>query len=199
VTFGRQVEALREHVNSVAPGGPVHLVAHSIGAVYAFVFADESPEAVASITSVEGNFTLRDAFWSASIAAMDESGARVAIEARLDDPAGFLAGDGIAITGENIAAAERALAYQSWATVWRSAKEIVETTRSPEYENVLRRAFDRTPVSLIGGERSVDGWDVPAWARQRARSFTVIPNVGHMMMLESPIEFGRVIASVAWA
>lgn len=199
VTFAGQVEALREHVDSVASGGPVHLVAHSIGAVYAFAFADESPEAVASITSVEGNFTLTDAFWSRSIAAMDEPAARTAIEARLRDPSGFLDSDGMAITDQNVARAEQALAYQPWRAVWQSAKEIVRTTSAPEYEIMLRRVFDRVPVNLVAGERSVDGWDVQEWARERAHSFTVVPNVGHMMMVESPIELGTVIASVVEA
>ncbi len=196
MTCGGQVEALREHIESAAPGAPVHLIAHSIGEAYAFALADRSPEVVASITSVEGNFTLEDAFWSASIAAMDEASARSAIEIRLGDPRRLLEDDGIAVTQERIARAERALAHQSWRAVWQSARGIVEATGSPEYERLQRRVFDRVPVDLIAGERSVTGWDVPAWARGRARSFTVMPHVGHLMMLESPIEFGRILATV---
>lgn len=89
VSLRGQLEALRAHVRSVGLGSPVHLVAHSVGAVYAFALADESPALVSTVTTVEGNFTLADAFWSRSIAALDEDQARPQIESRLRDPLAF--------------------------------------------------------------------------------------------------------------
>jgi len=196
VSLEGQVEELRAHVSSRHPGVPVHLVAHSIGAVYAFTLADESPDLVETVTTVEGNFTLADAFWSRSIAALDERGAREEIEARLTDPAAFLAADGIPATPTNLAKAVHALDFQPWRTVWESASAIVQATASPEYEAVLRRVFARHRVNLVAGERSAGGWDVPGWARRAAASSTVVPGVGHMMMLEDPEAFGTAISGL---
>jgi len=193
VSLEGQVAALRSHVESRHPETPVHLVAHSIGAVYAFTLADESPDLVETVTTVEGNFTLADAFWSRSIAALDEDRARSEIEGRLRDPRAFLAGDGIEATDEHLAKAVDALAYQPWRTVWMSASAIVEATSQPEYQELLRRVFARHRVHLVAGERSAGGWDVPGWAREAAASSTVIPGVGHMMMLENPDAVGRVL------
>ncbi|MEA5456975.1 alpha/beta hydrolase [Sinomonas sp. JGH33] len=193
VSLSGQVEALRSNIRDLHPGQRVHLVGHSIGAVYAFALADESPELVQTITTVEGNFTLADAFWSRTIAALEEDQAQAEIEKRLTAPEEFLAADGITATPAILAKAEQALAYQPWRTVWESAAAIVETTAAPEYEAMLRRVFDHHRVHLVAGERSVSGWDVPAWARAGAASWTVIPGVGHMMMLEDPEAFGNVL------
>lgn len=46
--------------------------------------------------------------------------------------------------------------------------------------------FARHRVHLVAGERSAGGWDVPDWAKTAAASDTVVPGVGHMMMLEEP-------------
>jgi lipase len=49
---------------------PVHLIGHSVGGVVAALLADQHRHRVASLVSVEGNFTLADAFWSAKVARM---------------------------------------------------------------------------------------------------------------------------------
>lgn len=168
----------------------MHLVAHSIGAVYAFTLADREPELVESVTTVEGNFSLADAFWSRSIAALGAEDAQRVITQRLDDPEAFLAADGVPETDENLVRAGEALAYQPWRTVWDSAAAIVEATGRPDYDALLRRVFADKPVHLVAGERSAGGWHVPDWARRVAVSSTVMPGVGHMMMLERPEAFG---------
>ena len=112
------------------------------------------------------------------------------------DPRAFLAGDGIEATDEHLAKAVDALAYQPWRTVWMSASAIVEATSKPEYQELLRRVFARHRVHLVAGERSAGGWDVPGWAREAAASSTVIPGVGHMMMLENPDAVGRVLGQL---
>ncbi|WP_428942794.1 alpha/beta fold hydrolase [Xanthomonas oryzae] len=45
-------------------GKKVHLVGHSVGGAVSALVCSLYPELVASFTSVEGNFTLKDAFWS---------------------------------------------------------------------------------------------------------------------------------------
>ena len=196
VTVDGQVEALRDHVDRLHGETPVVLVAHSIGAVYAFRFADESPERVAGVVTVEGNFSLADAFWSRSLAAMAEAEARTEIEARLADPAAFLASDGIEPSERLQEEAASALAFQPWRTVWESARAVVEETASPQYEARLRRVFGRTAVSLVAGSRSAAGWDVPGWARREARGDAMVPEAGHLMMLERPEQFGHVLREI---
>lgn len=194
VTLAGQVSALRTHIEERHPESRVTLVAHSIGAVYAFTLADQFPELVASIVTVEGNFTLRDAFWSKSVAAMAEQEARASIEARLVDPVAFLASDGIAVNEPWLSRAAEALSFQPWRTIWQSAKAVVETTARSEYGEMLRRVFDRHRVHLLAGERSRGDWDVPNWASAAAVSDTAMGNVGHMMGLEDPVAFGTLIA-----
>ena len=194
VTLAGQVSALRAHIEERQGEGPATLVAHSIGGVYAFTLAAQCPDLVASIVTVEGNFTLLDAFWSKSIAAMREEDARASIEARLADPEAFLAGDGISASEPWLSRAAEALAFQPWRTIWQSARAVVEATGRSEYEEMLRRVFERHAVHLVAGERSRGGWDVPDWARAAAASDTTMRNVGHMMALEDPAAFGTVIA-----
>lgn len=195
VTLAGQVASLRAHVEKEHGPGPVHLVGHSIGSVYAFILANQSPWLVASVTSVEGNFSLADAFWSRSIAAMSESEARLSIESRLSDPTDFLTGDGISATAENLKRAREALAYQPWRTVWESAKAIIGATSGPDYEDLLRSVFASMPVHLIAGQRSSEDWHVPGWAREQAAMFTTLSDAGHCMMLEQPASFGRAVAA----
>ncbi len=194
VTLDGQVDELRDHVVDVAR--PVHLVAHSIGAVYALVLAESDPALVASVTLVEGNLTIADAFWSLSIAAMEADRAAESIGARLADPAAFLAADGIAPTPVLLARAREALAYQPWRTVWESAQAVVETTSAPAYEDTVRRVLGLVPVHLVAGERSQSEWHVPEWVRAGAASASVLPSTGHLMMLERPEAFGRLLADV---
>lgn len=194
VTLAGQVAAPSTHIEQHHREDRVTLVAHSIGAVQAFTLADRFPQLVGSIVTVEGNFTLRDAFWSRSVAAMEEEEARGCVTARLSDPDAFLAGDGIPAREPWLSRAVEALAFQPWRTIWRSAKAVVDTTASPAYAEMLRRVFERHPVHLVAGQRSRDGWDVPDWARFAAASDTTMANVGHMMALEDPVGFGSVLA-----
>jgi lipase len=196
VTTDSQVEALHQHLSSAHPGRPVHLIAHSIGAVWAFTLAARFPGLVASITDVEGNFSLADAFWSSSLAALAAQEARSVIEHNLSDAKVWLKSSGVAPNNLLIARAEIALAYQPWRTVWESARAVVRTTGAPEYESMVKSVFDRLPVHLVAGERSSAGWKVPEWARNLASSDTLIPAVGHMMMLENPRLLGITLSDL---
>lgn len=191
-----QVAALREHVEEVSSHEPVHLIAHSVGAVYAFTLAARYPEKVASIVTVEGNFSLADAFWSAALAGMPADQAERAIRASLSSADAWLVDCGIEATPTLTERAGEALAYQPWSTVWSSARAIVETTGKPDYDKMLQHVFGRVPVHLLAGEHSASAWAVPEWAVAAAASSTVLPGVGHMMMLEQPERFGAAVARI---
>jgi pimeloyl-ACP methyl ester carboxylesterase len=96
-------------------------------------------------------------------------------------------------TAARLAKAKDALAYQPWRTVRESAIAVVEATATPAYERMLQRVFARHGVYLVAGERTVSNWDVPGWARTSALGSAILPGAGHMMMLEQPEGFGRVI------
>lgn len=48
------------------------VLGHSVGGAIAMLLAKLEPELVKLVISVEGNFTLNDAFWSQTIAQMEE-------------------------------------------------------------------------------------------------------------------------------
>jgi lipase len=60
----------------------------------------------------------------------------------------------------------------------------------------LQEVFARTPVHLVAGEHSRSAWNVPDWALSRARSYTEMPGVGHLMTIERPEAFGDLVAGL---
>jgi pimeloyl-ACP methyl ester carboxylesterase len=161
----------------------------------AVLLAHRHPEVALSVIDVEGNFTLKDAFWSAKIAQME---AEALLESYRADPAGWLSRNGIEPTDERVAAASAGLHAQPASTVQAMARSVVETTAQPQYLDQVREILDRgTPFHLVAGERSRDGWDVPDFVAARAASLTIQPGAGHMMMLENPAEFFQIVARLA--
>jgi pimeloyl-ACP methyl ester carboxylesterase len=62
--------------------------------------------------------------------------------------------------------------------------------------SLLHSVFKQKPVHLVAGEHSRAGWNVPSWALKRAASVHIVPSRGHMMMLEDPQGFGRLIRTI---
>jgi lipase len=120
---------------------------------------------VASLITAEGNFTLRDAFWSASVARMDQAEAEAMLDTLRIAPEGWLAQSGIAPTEERVSVATRWLDLQPASTLRAMGRSVVDTTGQPSYDALLRSVFVRMPVHLIAGERSRDGWDVQRWLK----------------------------------
>jgi lipase len=196
ITLANQVEYVAQLVRTKFGDGRFHLVGHSVGGVVAALFANKYPEMVASLITAEGNFTLRDAFWSASVARLNQTEAEAMLDALRIDPEGWLAQSGISPTEEHVSAARRWLYLQPASTLRAMGRSIVETTGQPSYDALLRSVFVRMPVHLIAGERSRDGWDVPAWAEELAVSFDVIEGAGHMMMLDDVNGFGQLLLRI---
>ena len=101
---------------------------------------------------------------------------------------------GITHTVEREEWARQILAWQPAGTVYAMSQTLVEQTQKPVYLQAVRNVFERgVPVHLIAGEHSADAWDVPSFARHAARSYTEIPGVGHLKMLEAPDGFCRTV------
>lgn len=176
---------------------PAWLLGHSVGGAVAMMVADREPELVRGLISVEGNFTLRDAFWCARIAALGEEEWAAEYGAMEDAPAAWLEKSGIEAYDERIAWARDILGNQPYSTVQRMARSVVAETGKSDWLDLVRRVLVRdTPLYLLGGEQSAAGWDVPEWVLAAARQVLVQPKTGHMMMLEDPRNFCRIVASV---
>jgi len=176
---------------------PAWLLGHSVGGAVAMMVADREPGLVRGLISVEGNFTLRDAFWCARIAALGEEEWAAEYGAMEDAPAAWLEKSGIEAYDERIAWARDILGNQPYATVQHMARSVVAETGKPDWPDLVRRVLVRdTPLYLLGGEQSAAGWDVPEWVLAAARQVLVQPKTGHMMMLEDPRNFCRIVGSI---
>jgi pimeloyl-ACP methyl ester carboxylesterase len=123
ITLQRQaaeiVRVLREDV-----GRPAWLLGHSVGGAVMMLAAEQVPERVAGLISVEGNFTLKDAFWCSRIAAMPEADWAAAYGAMEDDPAGWLERSGVEASDLRIAWAREILANQPYTAVQAMARSV---------------------------------------------------------------------------
>ena len=181
------------HANSE---GPVHVVGHSAGGAVAVMLALLHPRLVRSVTSVEGNFTLADAFWSLKFAKMPLHEVEAQLEAFRGDPAAWLGRAGVAVTPWSLAMAAVALTHQPAATLQKQSQAIVAATEHPSFLEGVRQILQHgIPLHLLAGSRSAKGWDVPDWVRRQAASDVELPNTGHLMMLEDPAAFARAVTS----
>lgn len=173
-----------------------HLVGHSVGGAVAMLFAAAYPQLVRSVTSVEGNFTLKDAFWSQAISQMPLPEINRDLQADIENPQAWLERSSVAPTPQRMSDALSHLENQPATTVQATARSVVQITGAPEFLQIVRAVVERgTPVFLIAGERSRDGWDVPDFVLEKARSMRVIARTGHLITIESPVEFNAACAS----
>jgi lipase len=188
ITIAGQATHLHRQIQAIYGAEPIHLVGFSAGGVVSLTLAERYPEMIASLALVESNFTLKDAAWSAALAAMSPAEADAVMD-------GFrlLARFGVPPAALYLAKANDWLLRQTSGTVRAMAHALVEITERPSYLRMAAKAFDQVPVHLVAGERSLPGWDLPDWAKAKARSFTVLPGLGHIMMLEDPDAFSSAI------
>ena len=191
LTLVDQVDRLATFVreNELAPA---HLVGHSVGGAVAVLVASAFSDLVASVVSVEGNFTMEDAFWSAEIAKKPLEEVEGIVEEYFAAPDAWIAATGVPINDWTSALAISWLKNQPASTIKAQAAAVVEATSDPAYLESVRQMLDSDmPFHLIAGERSASGWGVPDWVRQRADSDITIRGAGHLMMVENPSAFAR--------
>ncbi|MBU0705293.1 MAG: alpha/beta fold hydrolase [Chloroflexi bacterium] len=196
LTLGEQALHVASRIAAL-PDTPVWLLGYSMGGAVAMLVADQRPERVAGIINVEGNFTLKDAFWAQKIVTKSpREWSEVYQVMRRDLPA-CLAKWGIEPNAQRIAWLDLLLDHQPPETVYAMSQAILEETADPFYLDAVRRVVARgVPLHLIAGERSAAGWDVPTFVRQAALSYIEIANAGHLMMLEEPAAFCQVVDSI---
>lgn len=194
---GMSLEAQADHVAAwlrQRAAGPVHVVGHSVGGAIAMFFASRHPGLTRSLTSIEGNFTLNDAFWSSRIAQMVLSDVEAIVVGYQADVAGWIGASVPEPSPWALDVAQRWLQNQPASTVQAQARAVVEATGRAEYLGMVRGLLDSgLPFHLIAGARSRAGWDVPAWALRQAASHAEIAETGHLMMLEAPERFAAAI------
>jgi pimeloyl-ACP methyl ester carboxylesterase len=83
-----QVDELQSCKRHAYGNERVDLVGHSVGGAIAMLLAYREPAMVRRVVSVEGNFTLKDAFWSASLGQMSIPQVAAVLEGFTSDPAG---------------------------------------------------------------------------------------------------------------
>ncbi len=172
------------------------LVGHSIGGAVAMLLAAGHPGRVAAVVNVEGNFTLADAFWSSKLAAMTATEVEAVVEANRRHQFAWFGEQRIEPTPRRVERVRRMFEAAPARAVHALAKAAVEDTSRPEYLPTIGRVLDRgIPVHLLAGERSRAAWSVPESFVRRAASYTTQPGVGHMMPIEEPEEFLRLVAA----
>ncbi len=172
--------------------GSFHLVGHSVGGAVAFLAAARAPRLVKGIVSVEGNFTLEDAFMCRRIAPLEPPDWAAELRRIQGDPSAWLQEAGIRPTPERQAMAHCILHNQSSTALQAMARAVINETSGPNYLHVVREVISSgIPLHLLAGSRSASSWNVPAWVRDAAASDVTLADCGHMMMLEEPELFSQ--------
>jgi lipase len=193
ISLPAQVEHLHAFIVNRFGHAPVDLVGHSVGGAIAMLFAHAYPEQVRRIVNVEGNFTLGDAFWSASVGRMTQHEAEAMLEGFKADTLQWLRGAVPDATAEMSHTVARWLDHQPAATLRAMGQSVVTVTGDAAYLAAVREVFERRPVYLLSGERSRDGWNAPDWALELCAGHVTLDRCGHLMMIEEPAAFTAVL------
>ncbi|KWF94727.1 alpha/beta hydrolase [Burkholderia diffusa] len=194
ITLAAQVEHVRQAIDTHFGAQPVDIVGHSVGGAIAMLVAHAHPACVRRIVNVEGNFTLDDAFWSASVGRMSAAQADAMLDGLRGDPSRWLRGSIDDPSPRQLDDARRWLAHQPASTLRATGRSVVATTGEPGYLRTLADVFERHPVWLVAGERSRAGWHVPDWALARCAGFETVAGCGHLMPSERPAAFRETLA-----
>lgn len=176
---------------------PVWLLGHSVGGAIATLLANKNPKIIKGIINVEGNFSLNDAFWCQRIAKKGYDLWAKEYSEICNNPKNWLKESNITVTSERIDWANEILNYQTALSAQQVAKAVVKDTSTEVYKNKLNSVINgNIPIHLIAGEFSKGGWDVPQNYLDNTASFTIVEKTGHMMMLEQPKIFCKVVQHI---
>jgi len=157
------------------------------------------PVVVGAVVSIQGNFTLNDAFWSANLGRLTAAEATKEIAVLRDFPAKWVGNSMPNPSEEQVSSAIDWLNFQPVSTLKAIGRLFLETTDVPENLDTSRAVLENVSVSLIAGERSRSECDVPEWAISGARSFHVISGAGHLVPIEPPVEIATLINAASLA
>jgi pimeloyl-ACP methyl ester carboxylesterase len=192
LTLNDQASHVIRHIEA-SYQAPVHLLGHSVGGAVAALVAAQRPELLAGYLCVEGNFTLKDAFWSAQIAQKTEAEVAEIIEGYRADPRAWMNGAVAHPSDLSSRLAVEWLDHQPASTIRAQARAVVDATGKDSYLQALQQTMQSMPVTLICGVLSAEGWDTPAWASQQCRLRINIPGTGHLMMVDNPVAFAAAV------
>ena len=196
LTLGAQADHVVRRIDTL-PEGPLWLLGHSMGGAVAVLVTDRRPGRVCGFINVEGNFTEKDTFWSQRIAAQSPAEWAGSYRVMQSDPGGWLERCGIHPDPQRVTWSEHILANQPAATVYAMAQALIEETLCSDYVAMIQRLLDGgLHLHLIAGANSAADWGVPDFVRAAAASYTEQPDAGHLMMLEDPDAFCKIIASI---
>lgn len=167
----------------------VDVVGHSVGGAIAMLLVAERPSMFRRVVNIEGNFTLEDAFWSASVGRMSSSEAELMLAGLRADPAPWLNRAGLPVTEGNVRLAREWLGFQPSLTLRQMGRSVVDVTGKTDYLDRVQSVFQTHPVYLFAGERSLASWHIPVWASKQAAGTVVITGAGHLMMIEQSNQF----------
>ena len=178
-----------------------NVVGHSVGVAVAALLAIHYPDRVRSLISVEGNMTPPDAFWSAGLASKSIEEVQELVNGYRSDVSAWIAAAGVDASPESLRVATAWLDNQPASTLKAQASAVVEATSDASgFLELLRAQLNNGLVlHLISGAHSRGDWHVPADIEASAKSVTLIPNCGHLMMLDSPVSYAQsIIDAVTW-
>ncbi len=193
LTLNDQAQHVIQHIEG-SFHEPVHLLGHSVGGAVAALVACVRPDLLKSYLSVEGNFTLKDAFWSAQIAEKPQIEVEEIIDKYRAEPQAWINGAIDTPTDLSARLAVEWLDNQPATAIRAQARAVVAATGKADYLSNLRQTMESDlPVYLISGANSAASWDTPDWANQLCRMRINIRGTGHLMMAENPQAFAAAI------
>lgn len=192
-----QVVHLERQITDAFGADPVLLVGHSGGVAVCVRFAHAFPSRVAGIVSAEGNLAPSDAYLSSRLAPMPSDKVRVWLDQARADPAALLAQERVVADPVRLGRFKAWLDHQSADVVHAMARALLVETVHPGYASAVRQVMTHTPTYFIRGARSGAALGVSPQLLGLGAGCRVIPDAGHLMVLEAPEAFSAAVSEIA--